>query len=127
MPFYISTRAAASAHVIALACHAAPLLSPAYAQSGPSSSEPQQAGDTVIVTAISDPEDPPVVAEARLAGPGVGDLLPPAQAVVGGGGGEAEPAGAGRDHGAGRVALRVVFMVDHGRRGDGWRGQGLRV
>ncbi|HVK82135.1 MAG TPA: TonB-dependent receptor plug domain-containing protein, partial [Verrucomicrobiae bacterium] len=42
---------------------AAAFSAPAFAQSGPSN-EPQQR-DTVIVTATRDPEDPPVVAEAR--------------------------------------------------------------
>ena len=37
---------------------------PAFAQSGPAE-EPQTDRDTVIVTAKADPEDPPVVAEAR--------------------------------------------------------------
>lgn len=53
-------RAATSAHALMLA---AALAAPAFAQSGPSN-EPQQR-DTVIVTATRDPEDPPVVAEAR--------------------------------------------------------------
>jgi iron complex outermembrane recepter protein len=69
MLFHISIRAAASAHAIAGACAfacLAPSLAPAFAQSGLSPDEPQQRGDTVIVTAISDPEDPPVVAEARV-------------------------------------------------------------
>ncbi len=39
------------------------LAQPAFAQSGPN--EDPQAGATVIVTAKADPEDPPVVAEAR--------------------------------------------------------------
>jgi iron complex outermembrane receptor protein len=42
---------------------AAALATPAFAQSGPSNAPQQQ--DTVIVTATRDPEDPPVVAEAR--------------------------------------------------------------
>lgn len=53
-------RAAASAHALMLA---ASLAAPAFAQSGPFD-EPQER-DTVIVTATRDPEDPPVVAEAR--------------------------------------------------------------
>lgn len=53
-------RAATSAHALMLA---AALATPAFAQSGPSNTPQQQ--DTVIVTATRDPEDPPVVAEAR--------------------------------------------------------------
>ena len=40
------------------------ICSPAFAQSAPAD-EPQRDRDTVIVTAKADPEDPPVVAEAR--------------------------------------------------------------
>jgi len=53
-------RAAASAPALIMALS---LYAPAFAQSGPSD-EPQDR-DTVIVTAKADPEDPPVVAEAR--------------------------------------------------------------
>lgn len=53
-------RAAVSAPALLLAMS---LGAPAFAQSGPS--DEQQDRDTVIVTAKADPEDPPVVAEAR--------------------------------------------------------------
>jgi iron complex outermembrane receptor protein len=54
-------RAAASAPALALA---AALCLPAYAQSGPLADDVVQT-DTVIVTGRINPEDPPVVAEAR--------------------------------------------------------------
>lgn len=62
MSFSTALRTAASAHAVALACLAF-LSTPALAQAAPDTSHGY--GDTVIVTAISDPEDPPVVAEAR--------------------------------------------------------------
>jgi len=55
---YISLRAAVSAPALLLAAFAGP----AFAQT--SSPKPPR-GDTIIVTATRDPEDPPVVAEAR--------------------------------------------------------------
>lgn len=58
-PHYLRAAVSAPALLMALS-----LCAPAFAQSGPSN-EPQQDRDTVIVTAKADPEDPPVVAEAR--------------------------------------------------------------
>lgn len=52
----IFLRAAVSAHALMIAA-------PAFAQSGPLEDQPPR--DTVIVTGTRDPEDPPVVAEAR--------------------------------------------------------------
>jgi iron complex outermembrane receptor protein len=64
--FSFSVRAAVSAPALALAASLlAPSISLAHAQSGPSPDDPQRGGDVVIVTASADPEDPPVVAEAR--------------------------------------------------------------
>ncbi len=64
--FSSSIRAAASAFALALAAGLfMPSILPAEAQTGPSLDDYQQGGDVVIVTASADPEDPPVVAEAR--------------------------------------------------------------
>jgi iron complex outermembrane receptor protein len=63
LPF--SVRAAVSAPALALAAGLlSPIISSAAAQTGPLD-DPQRAGDTVIVTASSNPEDPPIVADAR--------------------------------------------------------------
>jgi iron complex outermembrane recepter protein len=57
---HISLRAAVSAPALALAA----FVAPAFAEPDATPADPQR-GDTVIVTATRDPEDPPVVAEAR--------------------------------------------------------------
>lgn len=64
--FAFNARAASSASALAFAASfLAPFVLTATAQSGPLSADPDQKGETVIVTAVRDPEDPPVVAEAR--------------------------------------------------------------